>query len=347
MTDFFSQLEERGTPRVLVLSDVASGLRAFVVLDSLTLGPAAGGVRTRAYSSEEEALADASRLARAMTLKCSLAGLEAGGGKAVVLLHPGVDRERAFEQLGRHVEELGGLFRTAGDLGTTSEDLAAMARNSRFVYTEEVGLFAAAGRGLLRCLEACAEVRGLGTLTGLRVAIQGCGGIGASLGRALAPTGAEIVVADLDPERAEALARELGAKVLAPEEILCADVDVIAPCAVGGVLTPELIPRLRAWGICGGANNQLADPTVAGLLAERGILYVPDFLASAGAVIEGVGKTIQQLDDCLPLIDRMGETARSVLREAEETRRPTTEVAERRALERIATRAGLEAIRRT
>lgn len=342
MTALFERMEESGTPRVLALSDPASGLRAFIAIDSVTLGPGAGGVRTLAYPSEEAALADASRLARAMTLKCSIAGLDAGGAKAVVLLHPGLDRQRAFERLGRHVEELGGLFRTAGDLGTTSDDLAAMARHTRFVYLEEDGLFAAAGRGLLRCVEACLEARSGSDspgLAGLRVSIQGCGGIGGAMARALAPLGVELSLADLDATRARLLAEETGGKVVEPEEALTGDADIVAPCAAGGVLTPDVASRIRAWGVCGGANNQLSAPGVGETLARRGILFVPDFIASAGAVIEGAGRVVMGLEDRTPLVDRLRETALAVLEEAKESAQPTTPIAERLARERIERRS--------
>jgi leucine dehydrogenase len=288
--DLFESLEARGVARCLAFSDPASGLRAFVVLDDLTLGPAAGGVRTRRYPSTEDALADAARLARAMTLKCALAGLDAGGGKAVVLDHPGLDRKQAFERLGRHVEELGGLLHTAGDLGTTAEDLAAMARRTRYVNTNGGSLLSAAARGLVGCLQACVAVHGEGSMRGLRVAIQGCGGIGAALARSLARLGARLLVSDVVPERAEALAGELGADSVDPELALLADVDVIAPCAGGGVITPEVANNLRAWAVCGGANNQLSGPEAARIMAARGVLHVPDIIASAGAVIEGSGR---------------------------------------------------------
>jgi leucine dehydrogenase len=141
--------------RLIEIDDRASGLRAAIVIDTTTLGPAAGGVRTRAYASWDDAVADARALARAMTRKCALAGLDAGGGKAVVWDHGAWDREAGFARLGEAIESLGGAFRTAGDLGTTAADLAVMARRCQYVHTDEADLTGAVARGLAGCVEAC------------------------------------------------------------------------------------------------------------------------------------------------------------------------------------------------
>jgi len=332
--DLFRALEQAGDPRCLLVTDGASGLRGFIVLDDTTLGPAAGGVRTRRYASASEALADGQRLARAMTLKCSLAGLPAGGGKAVVLDHDALDRPRAFERLGAAVEELGGVFRTAGDLGTTPADLDAMARATRYVHTDERHLAESVARGLLRCIEACADLRGRSP-AGLRIAVQGAGAIGARAIQVLSDAGMEVLVADVDGARAAVVAAATGARVVPVHAILAEDVDVIAPCAAGGVLTEEVAAAMRAWAVCGAANNALASPEAARLLAERGILHVPDPIASAGAVIDGIGASVMGLADRGPLIDRLGDVAREVLAESLRTGRSAMEVAEERAWARI------------
>lgn len=338
MDELFSIVAAAGGARVIVVADEASGLRAFIAIDDTTLGPAAGGVRTMPYSSPREALNDALCLARAMTLKCSLAGLDAGGGKAVVLLHDGLQREAAFRRLGQIVEELGGLFRTAGDLGTTAADLQAMARSSRYVHTDERHLSAAVGRGILRCIEACAAVRGVAS-SQLLVAIQGAGSIGASTARTLARAGMQIVIADVDRERADRVAAEIpSARVVDPDRVLLEPVDVIAPCAVGGVITEHIARSMSAWAVCGGANNALASAEIAHVLAGRGVLHVPDLIASAGAVIDGVARSVMHSNDPTPLIDRLGQTAREVLEEASLTGKTPQEVAELRARRRIATR---------
>lgn len=330
----WERLEPAGVARTLLFSDAPAGLRALLVIDDLTLGPAAGGVRTRAYPSFDHALEDCAELARAMTVKCSLAGLAAGGAKLVVIDHPGLDRQRAFVRLGELVDELGGLFRTAGDLGTTAADLAAMATTCRFVHLDEAGLASAVARGVLRCIEVCAEIRGV-ALTGLRVGVQGVGVIGEAVALTLAQAGARLVVADIDRERATGVARAVDAEVVDPRALLTAPVDVLAPCAVGGVIGRAEARALRAWAVCGAANNLLREASAARDLAERGVLLVPDPVASAGAVIHGISASVMGLPDPTALIDALGTTAREILQESRSTGEPTPSIAERRARLRI------------
>ncbi|MDH5492793.1 MAG: hypothetical protein OEY14_12640 [Myxococcales bacterium] len=330
-------LERLGASRALLFTDPASGLRAVIVLDDLRLGPAAGGVRTRAYPSLEAALEDAAGLARAMTLKCALSGLRAGGGKAVVLDHPGLDRPRAFERLGAHIEELGGLFRTAGDLGTRPEDLQAMARTCSYVHTEEASLAASVGRGLRRCAEAAAWAAGREGLRGWRAAVQGVGAIGEAVARELHRAGCELLLSDLDEARAHALAAELGGRVLAPEAVLRADCDLLSPCAIGGVIGAEQARAIRAKVLCPGANNALRDEESARILHDRGILHVPDLLASAGAVVDGIARTVMGEADPAPRIDAFFEIATSLLERSRLEDRPTPELARILAEERLRT----------
>lgn len=331
----FATLEAVGAPRCLFLSDASSGLRAILVLDDLTLGPAAGGVRTRSYETVDDALREVAGLAAAMTVKCALAGLAAGGGKAVVMEHPAMNRAAAFEALGRYVEELKGLFRTAGDLGTSGADLAAMARQTQYVHAEEAPLVDAVGRGLLGCLRACAEARGR-DVAGLKVAVQGCGAIGAAVAEALVEAKCEVLVADVDAERASLLARRIGARVVDPAEILSSDVDVVSPCAIGGVLDERAVAELSCWAVCGAANNIVADDAAAQALHDRAILHVPDVIASAGAVADGIGRTVMGLEDRDPLIVGLGETAATVLRVSRSQDLPTPTVAKALARQRIA-----------
>ena len=326
-------------PRHYKLEDRKSGLLAFVVIDDTSLGPAAGGIRTRAYESEDAALADAHALARAMTYKCALAGLPAGGGKGVVMLRQGMDRSRGFERLGEFVDSLDGQFLTAGDLGTTTDDLAAMARYSSHVCTDETGLAAAVGRGCVRAMQACVSMRSpaANDLTGVRIAVQGCGTVGAAVAYAAKRRGAELLLADIDRGKAEALAQDLSARIVGPHEVLEADVDLLAPCAVGGVISGEVVGRLAAWGICGAANNILSGAEIEHALGDRGIVWVPDVLSSSGAVIEGVGRMLVGLDDCSEMIDRVYETTMEILFQARQQQRRPGDVAralaERRILE--------------
>ncbi|MCC6521842.1 MAG: Glu/Leu/Phe/Val dehydrogenase, partial [Polyangiaceae bacterium] len=259
----------------------------------------------------------------------------AGGGKCVVLAHPGLQRERALTARGRWGEDLGGLFRTAGDLGTTARDLEVMAAETPYVHRELGALGAAAGRGLVRCAEACAEALGKPGLRGLRVLVQGAGTIGSAAARAFHAAGAELWLSDLDAARADALAAELGATVVAPEDALRADVDLLSPCAVGGVVTAAVAHELRARALCGGANNLLASAEADAVLLARGIVHVPDLLASAGAVIAGIGRTVMGLPDPMPLVDALGDTAQKLLRRVRATGTPALTVAHAMAHERL------------
>jgi leucine dehydrogenase len=324
-------------PRHHRVEDAGSGLLAFIVIDDTSLGPAAGGIRTAAYASEEAALADARALARAMTYKCALAGLPAGGGKGVVMLQPRMDRVAAFERLGQFIESLDGEFVTAGDLGTTAADLAAMASRTSHVHTDEPGLAGSVGRACTRSMQACVALRTPEAvdLAGVRVAVQGCGTVGRAVAAAARQAGAEVLVADIDKSAADATAAAVGASVIDPGLLLAAEVDILAPCAAGGVIDDEVVGEIRAWAVCGAANNILSSPAVETRLAGRGVLWVPDPISSSGAVIEGIGRSVLGLADCSMLVDRVYDTTRRVLEEARRRRRMAGEVALALAEERV------------
>jgi leucine dehydrogenase len=312
------------------------GLTAYVVLDSLALGPAAGGVRIARYADERAALAEACRLARAMTYKCALGGVDAGGGKIVVLDTPELDRERAFEVLGEIVQSLEGDLRTAGELGTTRDDVAAMARRTRYVYADTENLAETVAQGVSRCAEACADFAGRPGLSGLRAAVQGCGAIGAAVAQALAEAGAAVIVADVDAERARELAARVGGTTVSPNEVLYLDVDLLAPCAVGDVISTRNVDSIRAWAVCGSASHICTDRAAHIALHERGTLFVPDLVSSAGAVIEMIGRSVMGLDDRTPLVDALRHTAYLILQDARRTGAPPIDHAIRRAEARLA-----------
>jgi leucine dehydrogenase len=312
------------------------GLVAYVVVDSTVLGPAAGGARLARYADERSAALDACRLARAMTYKCALGGVDAGGGKIVVMDGPGLAREQAYAELGKVVEARQGDLRTAGDLGTTDEDLATMARYTRYVHTDTANLSEAVARGVVRCAEACADMKGRPGLSGMRAAVQGCGDIGAAVAEAMIEAGASVRVADLDGHKARALADRIGATVVSPNDVLFEDVDLIAPCAVGDVITAENVSSLRAWAVCGAANNICADHRAHAELHKRRLLFVPDLISSAGAVIEGIGRTVMGLDDRTSIIDALRHTALLVLEDAKRSGTPPIDHAVRRAQQRLA-----------
>lgn len=334
--DVQALIQEMKPERVERVHRPEIGLVAYVVLDSTVLGPAAGGVRLARYADERSAALDACRLARAMTYKCALGGVDAGGGKIVMIEAPELARDAAFDELGNVVESFEGDLRTAGDLGTTREDLVRMARHTRYVHTDTENLASAVARGVLRCAEACSDVKGRPGLSGLSAAVQGCGDIGAAVAEAFVEAGAKVRVADIDSERAREVAERIGATVVSPNDVLFEDVDLLAPCAVGDVITAENAGSIRAWAVCGGANNICADHRAHAELHRRRILFVPDLIASAGAVIEGIGRTVMGIDDRTPIVDALRHTALLVLEDSLRTNQPPIDHAVRRAQKRLA-----------
>jgi leucine dehydrogenase len=309
-----SDIQVEGYERVIRFRNEANGLRGFLALHDLSVGPACGGIRLWRYANEDAALRDALRLSRAMTYKAITAELPSGGGKAVVLLHDGMRRREAFESLGEIVDGLRGRFLTGPDAGVTEADLAAAASKSRYVMHETtpgVGdLSHSTALGVWHGLRACLEFAGLRTA---RVAVQGVGSVGIALARILREQGMELAVADINRARAEAAARELSAEVVAPEEILSTPCAVLAPCALGEVVTVESAERIQARFVCGSANNILASEEAGDALARRGILFAPDYLVNAGALIRGVDYGVHKRPDSLDTIARIYDRMRRVL----------------------------------
>ncbi len=300
-------------------SDRASGLRAIVVLHDTSAGPALGGVRCQRYADEAAALADACRLAEGMTRKVLLAELPAGGGKAVILDHGGLDRRAAYAALGRQIERMGGRFCTAGDLGTNARDLAAMATTTRFVATPEHGvevdLAEATAEGVFLAAGTALDVLGVAEWSGLTIAIQGLGAIGMKLAMRARRAGARVVATDYDAERAGRAADTLPLQLVEPDRILDTECDLFAPCAGGGILDDASVERLRCRIVCGAANDQLATLAAGDRLAARGILYAPDLLVNAGAVIRGCGPALHGFEPPKEL-SGIGRRLRDVLVES-------------------------------
>jgi glutamate dehydrogenase/leucine dehydrogenase len=283
-----------GHEQVLFVGDGEVGLRAIVAIHSTALGPSLGGVRFWHYDDDEAALRDALRLSQAMTYKAAMAGLHQGGGKAVVLWSD-PDRPRPKEllhALGRAIDGLGGRYLAAEDVGATTADMDALAEVTPWVtgVSESLGgsgdpsPFTAFG--VLCAMRAALHAQGgKATVGGMRVMVQGAGHVGAHLARLLADEGAEVLVADRDPARAARVAAATGASVVDAEHALTTWCDVLAPCALGGVLTEQSVPLLRCRIVVGAANNQLADRATDRAIAKRGILVVPDFVASAGGIV--------------------------------------------------------------
>ncbi|MDH3259837.1 MAG: leucine dehydrogenase [Acidimicrobiia bacterium] len=289
----FTLVEKAGHEQVLFGHDPESGLRTIIAIHSTALGPALGGTRFFPYDTEEQALGDVLRLSRGMTLKAAAAGLDLGGGKAVIIGDPHRDKsERLWRAYGRMVDSFNGRYITAEDVGTTSLDLSIVRRETRWVCgvpIEEGGSgdpSPATAIGLLAALKATADfLWGSEDLIGRRVAVQGVGKVGYYLTGLLRNEGVEVVVADVYQPAIARAVEDFGVKAVGIEEIMTVDCDVFAPCALGAVLNEESIPKLGCEAVAGSANNQLEKDDDALLLAERGILYAPDFLVNAGGLI--------------------------------------------------------------
>jgi leucine dehydrogenase len=281
---------------LLVRRGTRTGAHTVVAVHSTVLGPALGGCRLWRYENLDDAVDDALRLSSAMTLKAAAARLPLGGGKAVIfppldLDLTGASRARLLEDFAETLNMLDGRYITAEDVGTTSADMDVLSRRSRFVVgsptrtggSGDPGAFTA--QGVRAAMRACVRSRfGSAELSGRSCAIVGVGHVGEPLARMLHDDGAALVLSDVDRGKRE-LADQLGAVWLDPRTALRADVDVLAPCALGRVLDSELAGELDARIVCGSANNQLADPAVAEVLEARGVLYAPDFIVNAGGLI--------------------------------------------------------------
>ena len=282
--------------QVVFCNDPESGLRAIIATHSTALGPALGGTRFYPYASEADAVADALRLSAAMSYKNSLAGLDLGGGKAVIIGDPRTDKTEALlRAYGRFVEALGGRYLTACDVGTYNADLDVVARETRYAHgrSEAYGgcgdSSVLTAYGVYQGMRAAAQhCWGSPSLAGRTVAVAGVGKVGSWLVGHLVDEGADVVVTDVDPAAVERLqVRYPAVRAVADTAALIATPhDVYAPCALGGALDRETVAALPATIVCGGANNQLATPEVAEQLRRRGILYAPDYLVNAGGVIQ-------------------------------------------------------------
>ncbi|HET9093473.1 MAG TPA: Glu/Leu/Phe/Val dehydrogenase dimerization domain-containing protein [Solirubrobacteraceae bacterium] len=274
--------------QLVLCHDEERGLRAVIAIDDTTLGPGLGGVRCVRYPSDAAAITEAQRLAAAMTLKNAFADLPFGGAKSVILApKPGVDRRALMERFGEFVLRTGGAYLPGVDMGTTVEDLQMMGASGADVSCNEEDPSPWTALGVAAAVRAAIEhVDRRDGIAGVRVLIQGAGHVGAALARDLAADGAEIVLADINGDRARRVAEETGGSTIPADGVIGAVCDVFAPCSVAKVITPETVDRLRCRMIAGAANDTLFDARCAELLARRGITYVPDFVSNAGGVIQ-------------------------------------------------------------
>lgn len=332
--------EFKGHERVIKATDAASGLVAFIAVHDTTIGPALGGCRfwTR-YNSEDEALTDALRLSRGMTYKNALAQLPLGGGKAVIMGKPGAKAPSREELLAfaQAVEFLKGEYITAEDVGVCVDDMLVIREVTQYVKGLPVGDASLTGGdpspftayGVFLGIQASVKHKlGKDTLEGVRVAVSGLGHVGMDLCRRLHEAGAKLIVCDIRTEVAQEAVEKYDALFWAPEEFIGLDVDVLAPCALGGIINDDTIDRIRAPIIAGAANNQLARPEHGEILHKRGILYAPDYVINAGGVIsvamsgEFVATTNERLEE-------LGETLAAIFRQSERLDLPTSAVADK------------------
>lgn len=356
--DLFSHPEFDHHEQVIFCHDRDLDLRAIIAVHDTTLGPAAGGCRMYPYESEADALTDVLRLSRGMTYKNSIAGLPLGGGKCVIIADPHrPDKAEVLRAFSKHVQTLGGRYWTAIDVGVGPEDADVLAENCDYIFARAsqfpagvstsqftaLGAFTSLQAGVAhvwkeRAKAYTSDPADRVDLSGLRVAVQGLGGTGRELCRMLHEAGAEIVVSDVYQPAVDSAVEAFGATAVPADEIHAQHVDVFAPCALGGIINDDTIGDIKARLISGIANNQLATPAHGRQLRERGIAYVPDFLANAGGVMAAATMIYSEPSlegsraSVLSLFDRVTQ----VLDQAEAEDRPAAEVAEEMAGQRIA-----------
>jgi leucine dehydrogenase len=333
--------------RVVIRYDAPSGAWMFICMHSTLLGPSGGGTRMRVYDSPQDGLVDAMRLSKAMTAKLAVAGMAFGGGKAVLAVREiprGDERRRLLLRYGDTVASLHGGFVTAPDVNTTESDMDVVGeRAAGFVFCRSTanggsGSSApATARGVFHGIRATVRRVFGRELDGVTVLVQGAGGVGGNLVELLARAGSNVVVSDVEADRAQRAAADAGGSVVPPVRALETECDVYAPCALGGTLSEETIPKLRCRVVAGAANNQLATPADADRLAARGIVYAPDFAINSGGVFHGIGVELLGWDDARlgRRLEAIGETLLEIYDRAERDGTSTEAAAQRLAEERL------------
>jgi leucine dehydrogenase len=329
--------------QILFTHDKPSGLKAIVAIHSTALGSAVGGCRMWEYHSDEAALIDALRLSRGMSYKNAMAGLKMGGGKSVIIGNSKTMKSEAlFEAFGRMLNQLGGRYYSAEDVGISTDDVGIMHRETNYV----VGLEGRSGdpspvtaRGVYKGIKAAVKSRlGRDDLEGLKVSVQGVGSVGYYLCEDLKSEGAELIITDINQAAIDRVADEFGAKVVDKDAIYEQDVDIYAPCALGATINDRTIKKLKCSIVAGAANNQLAEDRHGEQLKEKGILYAPDYVINAGGIInisfEKDGATYDQ-QAAFDKVDNIYDTLTEVFETAEKTGKTTNAVADKMAREKI------------
>jgi leucine dehydrogenase len=335
---------------VILRRDQPTGATIIIAVHSTRLGPACGGTRMKTYPSLEDAVRDAQRLSEGMTFKFAAAGLERGGGKAVIAIPSSLDtaaRDDLLRRYGALIHQLGGLFACGADVGTTARDMDTIAETGApyvFGQTSERGGSGdpspATAIGVLSGIKTtCARLFGSDALASRRIVVQGAGKVGYSLMRRLRDEGAEVTCGDVDTAIVEQARAELGVAAVAADAVYDAECDIFSPCALGAVLNSETIPQLRCRAVVGAANNQLATPEDAERLRERDILYAPDFVVNSGGAIYLIGREVLGWSE-QETLDRVTTSVRDGLTQvyalADEQGITTSAAAKRVALQRIA-----------
>ena len=342
--DVFSSPAFEDHEQVLFFYDRPSGLRAIVALHDTTLGPAVGGCRFWPYASEVEALTDVLRLAKGMTYKAAMADLPFGGGKTVMIGDPKKLRSEAlFRALGRAIHSLSGSYYTGEDVGTNPSDMDWAGMETPYVLGrsgEGSGdPSPVTAYGVLLGIKAAVKHRfDTDELQGIRVAVQGLGHVGGNLATQLAEAGAQLIIADIDSERAARMAKQLGARQVATDQIMAAEAEVFAPCALGGAINDQTLAQLSCDIVAGAANNQLAEARHGEILHERGVLYAPDYVINAGGLIN-IAQELRSggysKERSIAHVATIETTLAEIFQRSEAEGRPTHEIADQIAEERI------------
>lgn len=332
----FAAMRSEKMQALHLFSDETTGLEAIIAIHNTRLGPALGGCRYMPYASTEAACADAMRLARGMSYKAALAGLEQGGGKAVIIRPAHVpNRAALFEAFGRCIESLRGGYITAVDSGTSSEDMDCIAQQTGHVTsTSEAGDPSPhTALGVLMGIKSTVRAQlGQEGLSGVRVMLQGLGNVGYALAEMLVAEGADLLVADLDAGKVRLAVDDLGATPVASDAVFEAPCDIFAPCGLGGVLAPASIAQLRCAAVAGAANNQLISTEAADNLDARGILYAPDYVINAGGLLY-VALTHQGVapGEIATRVRRIGERLDGIFAQSTAEGRSPAEIADHQA----------------
>jgi leucine dehydrogenase len=346
MESILKYMEKYDYENLLLCQDKALDFKAIIAIHDTTLGPATGGCRMWQYGSEMDAIEDALRLARGMTYKYAAAGVNLGGGKAVIISDPKrKDREPVFRALGKFINRLGGKYITGEDVGTTLKDMEYIRMETEHVVTLPTYLGGAGdiapmtALGTIRSMQACCNrVYSSDSLVGKRIAVQGLGAVGHNIVAQLHELGAKMIVADIDPHKVDVMVEKYGVDKVDPESIYDVVCDIFCPCALGAIINNGTLDRLRCKIICGSANNQLKEERHGDLLEKRGLIYAPDYITNAGGTIYdtdrlGVGGVSHERGK--EKVTRVYDNMMRVFEIADRDKIPTYLAADRMAEERI------------